>query len=40
MYLSQAERADPEMQTINAAFAEMSKYVKLVAEGGKGWIGY
>ncbi|MEU8721085.1 hypothetical protein [Streptomyces antimycoticus] len=39
-YLSEAERADPEMQAINAGAAEMAKYVKLVAEGGKGWIGY
>lgn len=39
-YLREAERADPEMQAINAGWAEMSKYVKLVAEGGKGWIGY
>jgi hypothetical protein len=36
----EAKRADPETQAINAGFAEMSKYVKLVAEGGKGWIGY
>jgi len=39
-YLSEAERADPEMQAINAGAAEMATYVKLVAEGGKGWIGY
>ncbi|MFE3652294.1 hypothetical protein [Streptomyces sp. NPDC059122] len=39
-YLSEKERADPEMQAVNAAAAEMARYVKLVAEGGKGWIGY
>ncbi|MEW1635348.1 hypothetical protein AB0469_14860 [Streptomyces sp. NPDC093801] len=39
-YLSEEERADPEMQAINAAAAEMATYVKLVAKGGKGWIGY
>ncbi|QLH24708.1 hypothetical protein [Streptomyces sp. Rer75] len=39
-YLSEAERADPEMQAINAGAAAMATYVKLVAEGGKGWIGY
>ncbi|MEU6920413.1 MULTISPECIES: hypothetical protein [unclassified Streptomyces] len=39
-YLSEEELADPEMQAVNAAAAEMAKYVKLVAKGGKGWIGY
>ncbi|MDQ0798154.1 hypothetical protein [Streptomyces sp. B1I3] len=39
-YLSEEERADPEMQAVNAAAAEMATYVKLVAKGGKGWIGY
>ncbi|MER5966925.1 hypothetical protein [Streptomyces sp. NPDC002057] len=39
-YLSETELADPEMQAINAAAAEMATYVKLVAKGGKGWIGY
>ncbi|MFC8270852.1 hypothetical protein ACFUIZ_34835 [Streptomyces cinereoruber] len=39
-YLSEDELADPEMQAINAAAAEMARYVKLVAKGGKGWIGY
>jgi hypothetical protein len=39
-YQSETERADPEMQAINAGAAEMAQYVKLVAEGGKGWIGY
>ncbi|MEE4494924.1 hypothetical protein [Streptomyces sp. BE230] len=39
-YLSEKELADPEMQAVNAAAAEMAKYVKLVAKGGKGWIGY
>lgn len=39
-YLSAARLADPEMQAINAGAAEMAKYVKLVAKGGKGWIGY
>ncbi|MFE4369679.1 hypothetical protein ACFRMN_15890 [Streptomyces sp. NPDC056835] len=39
-YLSEKERADPEMRAVNAGAAEMAKYVKLVAKGGKGWIGY
>ncbi|MET7365891.1 hypothetical protein ABZS61_08670 [Streptomyces sp. NPDC005566] len=39
-YLSGKELADPEMQAVNAAAAEMATYVKLVAKGGKGWIGY
>ncbi|MFF2327493.1 MULTISPECIES: hypothetical protein [unclassified Streptomyces] len=39
-YLSEEEIADPEMQAVNAAAAEMATYVKLVAKGGKGWIGY
>ncbi|MFJ3786782.1 hypothetical protein [Streptomyces sp. NPDC090093] len=39
-YLSEDELADPEMQAINAAAAEMATYVKLVAKGGKGWVGY
>ncbi|WP_406095863.1 hypothetical protein [Streptomyces sp. NBC_01013] len=39
-YLSEKERADPEMQAVNAAAAEMATYVKLVAKGGKGWMGY
>ncbi|MFF3783077.1 hypothetical protein [Streptomyces sp. NPDC001933] len=39
-YLSEKEIADPEMQAVNAAAAEMAKYAKLVAKGGKGWIGY
>ncbi|MGW1408136.1 hypothetical protein [Streptomyces sp. NPDC002403] len=39
-YLSEKELADPEMQAVNAAATEMAEYVKLVAKGGKGWIGY
>ncbi|MGW1466643.1 hypothetical protein ACWCPT_20125 [Streptomyces sp. NPDC002308] len=39
-YLSEEELADPEMQAVNAAAAEMARYVKLVAKGGKGWVGY
>ncbi|MFB6821023.1 hypothetical protein ACFCXA_05470 [Streptomyces virginiae] len=39
-YLSETQLADPEMQAVNAAAAEMATYVKLVAKGGKGWIGY
>ncbi|MFF5258963.1 hypothetical protein ACFY4C_08455 [Actinomadura viridis] len=39
-YLTEKELADPEMQAVNAGAAEMSKYAKFVAEGGKGWIGY
>ncbi|WP_405669088.1 hypothetical protein OG612_33785 [Streptomyces sp. NBC_01527] len=39
-YLSEIELADPEMQSVNAGAAEMAKYVRLVAKGGKGWIGY
>ncbi|WP_405898356.1 hypothetical protein OG242_13190 [Streptomyces sp. NBC_00727] len=39
-YLSAEELADPEMQAVNAGAARMSEYVKLVAKGGKGWVGY
>lgn len=39
-YLGEKELADPEMQAVNAGAAEMAKHVKLVAKGGKGWIGY
>ncbi|MBD0739373.1 hypothetical protein [Streptomyces sp. CBMA29] len=39
-YLSEKELADPELRAVNAACAEMATYVKLVAKGGKGWIGY
>jgi hypothetical protein len=39
-YLRESEFADPEGQAVRAGFAEMSKYVKLVGKGGKGWIGY
>ncbi|QKW22848.1 hypothetical protein HUT16_30500 [Kitasatospora sp. NA04385] len=39
-YLSEAELADPEMQCVNAAAAAMAEHVKLVAKGGKGWLGY
>ncbi|MFI8005016.1 hypothetical protein [Streptomyces sp. NPDC086010] len=39
-YLSDEELADPEMQAVNAAAASMAAYVKLVAKGGKGWVGY
>ncbi|MFF9912375.1 hypothetical protein [Streptomyces sp. NPDC013457] len=39
-YLSEKELADPEMQAVNAGAAEMATHAKLVAKGGKGWIGY
>ncbi|MFE4539065.1 hypothetical protein ACFRKB_29055 [Streptomyces scopuliridis] len=39
-YRSEKELADPESQAVDAGVAEMAKYVKLVAKGGKGWIGY
>ncbi|MFF5338573.1 hypothetical protein [Streptomyces sp. NPDC013181] len=39
-YLSEEELADPEMQAVNAATARMAEYVKLVAKGGVGWVGY
>lgn len=39
-YRSENELADPESQAVDAGVAEMAKYVKLVAKGGKGWIGY
>lgn len=39
-YLSAEERAAPEMQAAHAGAAEMAAYVKLVAAGGKGWLGY
>ncbi|WP_419836763.1 hypothetical protein [Streptomyces bugieae] len=32
--------AAPPGQAVNAAAAEMAEYVKIVAAGGKGWIGY
>lgn len=37
---SDEERADPEMQAVNAAAAGVAAYVELVAKGGKGWVGY
>ncbi|CAM5478558.1 hypothetical protein GCM10010329_30000 [Streptomyces spiroverticillatus] len=39
-YLRPEELADPELQSVNAAAAEMARHVKLVAKGGKGWLGY
>ncbi|NED10738.1 hypothetical protein G3I33_04405 [Streptomyces sp. SID9124] len=39
-YLSAEELADPEMRAVNAGAARMAAYVKLVAKGGKGWVGY
>ncbi|MFD7731176.1 hypothetical protein ACFV6F_12425 [Kitasatospora phosalacinea] len=39
-YLSEAELADPEMQCINAAAAQLAAHLKLVARGGRGWVGY
>ncbi|MBC3987880.1 hypothetical protein H8N00_02940 [Streptomyces sp. AC563] len=39
-YLSETERADPELRAVNAGAAEMARHVKLVARGGKGWVGY
>ncbi|MFJ7629728.1 hypothetical protein ACIQZN_24840 [Streptomyces sp. NPDC097595] len=39
-YLSEQELADPEMQAVNAGVARVAEYVKLVAKGGKGWVGY
>jgi hypothetical protein len=39
-YLSEKELEDPAMQAVNAGAERMAKYVKLVAKGGKGWIGY
>ncbi|MGW2472917.1 hypothetical protein [Streptomyces sp. NPDC001665] len=39
-YLSEQELADPEMQAVNAGVARLTEYVKLVAKGGKGWVGY
>ncbi|OKJ70534.1 hypothetical protein [Streptomyces sp. CB02460] len=39
-YLSEQELADPEMRAVNAGTARMVEYVKLVAKGGKGWVGY
>ncbi|MEU2021857.1 hypothetical protein ABZ565_06790 [Streptomyces sp. NPDC016469] len=39
-YLSEQELADPEMRAVNAGTARMAAYVKLVAKGGKGWVGY
>ncbi|MGQ4486749.1 hypothetical protein ACN6LM_003586 [Streptomyces sp. SAS_281] len=39
-YLSEQELADPEMRAVNAGVARMAEYGKLVAKGGKGWVGY
>lgn len=39
-YLSEKERADPEMQCVMAASEQMAEFVQLVCEGGKGWLGY
>ncbi|GAB2911402.1 hypothetical protein [Streptomyces mayteni] len=39
-YLSEKERASPESQAISAGLAEVAEHLKIVAEGGKGWIGY
>lgn len=39
-YLREDELADPEMQAVNAVAEALAEYVQLVAEGGKGWIGY
>ncbi|MGW5736313.1 MULTISPECIES: hypothetical protein [Streptomyces] len=39
-YRSEKELADPESQAIDAGVAKMARYVKLVAKGGKGWMGY
>lgn len=39
-YLRPEELADPDMQAVNAGAAATAEYAKLIAEGGKGWIGY
>ena len=39
-YLSEAELADPEMQCVNAAAAQLAEHLKLVARYGHNWIGY
>ncbi|MFI6518252.1 hypothetical protein ACIBF1_22035 [Spirillospora sp. NPDC050679] len=39
-YLTEAERADPEMQAVHAGMAEMGKYARLVAKNEDCWIGY
>ncbi|MGW2847592.1 hypothetical protein [Streptomyces sp. NPDC001274] len=39
-YLTPQELADPQLRAVNAAAAEMAGHVKLVAKGGKGWLGY
>ncbi|MFF2555534.1 hypothetical protein ACFVUS_31320 [Nocardia sp. NPDC058058] len=39
-YMSEASLADPETQAENAGAAELARYLKLVAKGGKGWVGY
>ena len=39
-HLSEERLADPEMQALNAGCAQVSRYAKFVARGGKGWIGY
>ncbi|MEV3937778.1 hypothetical protein AB0K52_17575 [Glycomyces sp. NPDC049804] len=39
-YLRPEELADPDMQAVNAGAAATAEYAELIAEGGKGWIGY
>ncbi|WP_433172600.1 hypothetical protein [Actinoallomurus sp. CA-150999] len=41
-YLSAKELADPDMQAVNAGYAQMSEYAKFVAKLGEDghWVGY
>jgi hypothetical protein len=41
-YLSATELADPDMQAVNAGYAQMSEYAKFVAKLGEDghWVGY
>ncbi|QLY29457.1 hypothetical protein H0264_30005 [Nocardia huaxiensis] len=39
-YMREEDLAHPETQADNAGAAELARYLKLVAKGGKGWVGY
>jgi hypothetical protein len=39
-YLGDRERDDPGSKAVFAAALELSRHLHVVAEGGKGWIGY
>ncbi|MEV0248414.1 hypothetical protein AB0H76_17585 [Nocardia sp. NPDC050712] len=39
-YMREEDLAHPETQADNAGAAELARYLKLVAKGDKGWVGY